>query len=640
MRRTLFLALALLAAFAVAVPVADAQTPNPNAKVTISGLIDNVGTFTRNMSSFDANLARNNDAQFYGRTRGRFDIIGEIGKAKAVLGIEIDEYWGQTGLGDSNGAGSVTCITARSSGSLACGTQGAGAESSFDLNTDTQSNLQIKWLYTEFPVPLIPVPTTIRLGGQPFGTAATWKLAAYANGDFGGVNIVSNITPNVKLLFTYVAVEENLTGKKDLPPVFGGLNGAALGFSTGNKCLSSGLATGASCVPQARGDDFALIFSAEVTPMKGLDIKPMYSYFFASGQTSANARQGRGGLIVAPAISGATGGQTQSPFAPAGGANGFSADGSGTGLTENRNTVGVDARWRSGPWSVEPTFLYQFGRRQAVITTPLGGGAVFGQQVSSPYGVACSSAAGFQLTCPKQSAEIKAWFVDIRSGFQLGPWLFSGMYMWTSGDPAQNNPYKHIGYFQPLDTDTSYLADWGTQIMSLGIDYYQILNGTAGAGNVGLNPGVAIGYDKYGRHSFGLKANYAWTPAFNVWAGVTPSWTDRAVDTDGINVSTGGIQPSFICRKTLNSCRPEGDSKYLGTELNAGLQWKFADGLTFDWAIGYLFAGGALGHRTVGSTYQSTPGPVFVGESGTLPNSKDKEVNDVIITTARVRYVF
>ena len=112
MRRTLFLALALLTAFAVAVPVADAQTPNPNAKVTISGLIDNVGTYTRNMSGFDFNLARNNDAQFYGRTRGRFDIIGEIGKAKAVLGIEIDEYWGQTGLGDSNGAGSTTCVAA------------------------------------------------------------------------------------------------------------------------------------------------------------------------------------------------------------------------------------------------------------------------------------------------------------------------------------------------------------------------------------------------------------------------------------------------------------------------------------------------------------------------------------------------
>ena len=400
-------------------------------------------------------------------------------------------------------------------GNLTCGAVGNGAESSFDLNTDTQSNLQIKWLYTEFPMPLIPVPTTVRLGGQPFGTAATWKLAAYANGDFGGVNIVSNITPNVKLLFTYVAVEELLTGKKDFAPVFGGTV-APLGGSTGNKCLTGGNATATPCIPQTRGDDFALIFSAEVTPFKGLDIKPMYSYFFASGQTNGNARQGRGGLAIAPAISGATGAQGQSPFAPAGGAVGFSADGSGTGLNENRNTVGVDARWRSGPFSVEPTVLYQFGRRQAVNTT------------SAAYGTICT-AGGHLPEATRRTSTPGSWTSGPR--FQLGPWLFSGMYMWTSGDPAQNNPYKHIGYFQPLDTDTSYLADWGTQIMSLGVDYYQILNG--GAAAAGLNPGVAIGYDKYGRHSFGLKANYAWTPTFNVWAGVTPSWTDRAVDTDG-----------------------------------------------------------------------------------------------------------
>ena len=47
----------------------------------------------------------------------------------------------------------------------------------------------MKWLYTEFEVPLIPVPTVVRLGAQPFGGAATYKLAAYANGDFAGVNV-------------------------------------------------------------------------------------------------------------------------------------------------------------------------------------------------------------------------------------------------------------------------------------------------------------------------------------------------------------------------------------------------------------------------------------------------------------------
>ncbi len=220
MRRIAVLALAALALLGALAPDAFAQAPTP--KFTISGLIDQVGTYASNMSTYDFSLSRNQDKQFYGRTRGRFDFIGEVGKARGVLGIEIDSYYGQTGFGDSNGQGSTVCVTNTGS-SVTCAAVGSGSESSFDLNTDTQANLQIKWLYTEFELPLIPVPTVARLGAQPFGAAANYKLAVYANGDFGGVNLVSTITPNVKLLFTYAAVEERLTGKQDYPNVALGL---------------------------------------------------------------------------------------------------------------------------------------------------------------------------------------------------------------------------------------------------------------------------------------------------------------------------------------------------------------------------------------------------------------------------------
>ncbi|PYO25102.1 MAG: hypothetical protein DMD85_04785, partial [Candidatus Rokuibacteriota bacterium] len=75
-----------------------AQAPAP--KVTITGFIDEIGTYTRNMSHYDFDYSRANDVQSYGRTRGRFDVIGEVGKAKAVLGIELDMYYGQTGSAD------------------------------------------------------------------------------------------------------------------------------------------------------------------------------------------------------------------------------------------------------------------------------------------------------------------------------------------------------------------------------------------------------------------------------------------------------------------------------------------------------------------------------------------------------------
>ena len=39
----------------------------------------------------------------------------------------------------------------------------------FDLNTDVRAVIEVKWLYTEFAVPLHSVPTTVRLGAQPFG---------------------------------------------------------------------------------------------------------------------------------------------------------------------------------------------------------------------------------------------------------------------------------------------------------------------------------------------------------------------------------------------------------------------------------------------------------------------------------------
>jgi hypothetical protein len=285
---------------------ARAQAPAP--KVTINGLIDQMGTYTSNMSHYDQNYGRAADTQFYGRTRGRFDVIGEVGKAKGVLGIEIDAYWGQTGASD----------TAVDQGGNPGGRQGFGATGGWDINTDTIGQVEIKWLYTEFPMFLVP-NTTVRLGAQPFGTAATYKLAAYAAGDFAGVNWVTQFGPVAALNLTYAQVEETLTGND-----FSG--GAWSNFPASNN----------------RGEDWAIIASFDFTPFKGLDIKPMYSLFYATGITNGNARQARGGI-----------------------SNAFFA---GTDV-ETRHTIGVDARWTAGPFSVAPTILYQFGSRDTTVGT-------------------------------------------------------------------------------------------------------------------------------------------------------------------------------------------------------------------------------------------------------------------------------
>ena len=512
MRRLLAVAVALVAVFGLVLP-AMAQAPAPAPKVTITGTIDQIGTYTSNMSIYDLNYGRARDDQLYGRTRGRFDVVGEIGKAKAVLGIEIDAYYGQTSNSDRN-------VPA---GTTAASNQGASANGAWDINTDVAGIIEIKWLYTEFPMFLVP-NTIVRLGAQPFGSAATYKLAAYATGDFGGVNWVTTFGPAAALNLTYVQIEEELTGTD---------------FYT-------------STLNTPRGEDWAIIASFDFSPFKGLDIKPMYSYAHIAGITSGSVRQARGGI-------------PNSAFA--------------TSDVEARHTIGVDARWTAGPFTLAPTVLFQFGDRD----TTLGG--------------------------TQQEADIRAWFADVRAGFQVGPLTISAMGMYTSGNKASDNLRDKVRFYQPLNTDTSYAADWGTQIYSLGIDYFNILQFG------GTNPGVSIGYDRYGRIQLGAKLAYAITPALTIGAAVTPNWTAEKVDTSSTLVN--GLTPGD----------GSGDHRYLGTELNLSATYRFAPGVTFDLAGGYLIVGDAM-------KFASTR------TAGTFLGTGTSDPDNVVIGTARVRFAF
>jgi hypothetical protein len=537
-----------LAIVALAAPLAFAQAPAP--KVTINGLIDNVTSYSQNISNYNTGLFNRGDSMWYYRTRGRFDFIGEVGKAKGVLGIELDHVLGQTGSNDS------TIVNAGAAATTAVQT-GFGTDGSFDLNTDSRGIIEIKWLYVEFPMPLIPVPTTVRLGAQPFGAASSYKACVYTCSDFPGVNVTSQITPNVKLLATYVQVEENLVGT-------GSKNGLSGPF---------GIAS-----TQNRGDDFAYIFSGEVTPFKGLDIKPLFSMFYAAGTTNGNARSGRGGI------------NTTTAFSPGGNSIG--------GINEYRYTVGVDSRLRMGPFSFDPTILYQFGSRGIVGPTDAqfqSNGVIAGR---------------------KYHADIDAWLIDLRGGFQLGPLLLEALGVYTTGNSRRNNTLGTTRYFQPLTTDTGYLADWGSSMTSLGIDYLNAWN--EAQGRIAY-PGVSIGWDKYGRAQLGAKATYAITPALSVMAGANGHWTAEKVDRDGTAVAGAGISPQFTVPGGGSQNRDA--SRYVGTELQAQISWRFADGLVWDNQFGYMFMGKAL-------------------DGVTDPAAGPRNTNDPWMVTSRVRFTF
>jgi hypothetical protein len=566
MRRTLVLPLAVLAFLGVVAPGAYAQAPAaPSPTFKITGFIDELITYSNNTSNYDVDLNRK-DYLFYGRTRGRFDIIGQYGKAKAVMGLETDLTYGQTGASDSSIPGPSTS---------AFGTDGG-----FDLNTDVRAVLELKWLYTEFEVPYMPYPTVVRLGAQPFGSAANYKLAVYANGDFPGVNIVSTITPNVKAEVTYVAVEENLVGRQQ-----GTASNTFLGISPS----------------QLRGDDYAFILAPEITPMKGLDIKPMYSYFIASGVTNGNARSSRGG------IGATTWFETTCQTGGVAWLNGPSCSGNNAngswrkGIEENRHTVGIDARYRAGGFYLNPTVLYQFGNRSEIAPAFVGAGGLPVQFLDA--GV---------VPGKKYTSDISAWLVDIRGGYQLGPLLLEAMGMYSTGNSARDTTLGTVKYFQPLDTDTSYLADWGGQLTALGIDYLDAMLEQGGANPY---PGSAIGWDKYGRIQLGARATYAFTPTLSTYLGWNGHWVPQAIQKNAVPTSGAGLVPLFTGQDA------NAKSNYIGNELFAGVNWSFAPGLTLSTAGGYMFSGAAL-------------------DAVTNPTQGPRDAKNVYILTSRVRFSF
>src|SRR4030095_17040531 len=137
-----------------------------------------------------------------------------------------------------------------------------------DLNTDVGGMLEVKWIYTEFPLtgkdsllPFIPVETIARAGGQPFGTLANYKVV-YANGDFAGLSTVTTFTPSIKTALAWAILEDQLAGS-----------------NRGNPATST-----------SRREDYALIVSPDFTPVRGLGLKPLFSWFHADGVTASGAR--------------------------------------------------------------------------------------------------------------------------------------------------------------------------------------------------------------------------------------------------------------------------------------------------------------------------------------------------------------
>jgi hypothetical protein len=111
----------------VAVTPALAQVPAP--KVTITGLFDQVTAAGRNF--YDGNFSRDNDREWYARTRFRPDFEFSVGRTKAVLGIELDLGYGQMGSNDGGFPGNNSGQVGGNAGGCKANTSGC-----LDINTE------------------------------------------------------------------------------------------------------------------------------------------------------------------------------------------------------------------------------------------------------------------------------------------------------------------------------------------------------------------------------------------------------------------------------------------------------------------------------------------------------------------------
>jgi len=562
MRRFIVTAVLAFVILAMLAPPGFAQAPAP--KVTITGLFDQITSMGGN--TYDGNLTHNSDREWYARTRFRPDFEFAVGRVKAVLGLEIDLMYGQAGANDGGFPGN----TSGTNSGCKVNTNGC-----YDLNGDVGGMLEVKWIYTEFPLtgkdsllPFIPVETMARAGGQPFETLGQYKLAQYANGDFVGVSAITRFAPNIKTNLAWAILEDQLAGA-----------------DRGNPSTRTG-----------RGEDTALIFSTDITPFKGLDLKPLYSWFHADGQTAGSARRNltnrgsAGGTLNATASRGA-------PIGPP-------AAGDAT-YHEDRHTVGIDARLRMGPFGLDPTFYYQWGRvdSQAFDKGPGANG----------------------VGTKKLTADMSAFLLDVIGSFQLGPLLLEARGGYSTGNKARDNLAKGIRYYQPLDTDGNYWAGGWTQFWASGVDYFN--QGWATTGNY-------VGYDRYGRAGVAGRVTYSITPALSVYGVVHALFTAQSVDTDtGSQLASAGGTGTPARTTISNASWVEGDSHYIGTEANLGLTWRFSPNTAFDLVGGWLFAGSALDAAECQSGTVSSGGVC----SGTVVK---KEARDAYTLAARIRLAF
>ncbi len=506
------LALLFLTILGMLSPPAQAQAPTP--KVSLGGLIDVASTAAWNLSQVDVDFTRASDSFWAARQRAVLVTLAEVEKARGVMAIELDLNFGMTDAGATQTALAGPNQTAFITGG------GIGR------NTDVVHPFEVKHLYVEFPLPLVPWPTTMTFGAQASFGKADYK-GNLMNDDFPGLYLLTTFTPALKSHIIYLQSDEDFTGS-----IGQNRTGTTLGTRNVNTRFN-------------RGDDWMLAANFEVTPWKGLDVRPLWIHWENKGLP------------------------TSSQNTPEGAVGGVTTTGKWGSDQAKRvwDYFGIDLRWKSGPWSLDPTFVYLYG------TNDLAGSGL--PVVRKPGGVV--------------EQDVRSWIADIRGSYRTGPLFLQGLFAYVPGNDARDNLGNTAGaihdqnYFQP-PLSVFYAAGFSNFFGGNEIDFLR----DALLGATGLYRGSNISFDRYGMITAALKPRYALTRALSLHGLAAASWTAEDVDTHGVVAGATGITPE------TNGARRGGDDNFLGHEYALGLTWAFAPGLTLDLLGSHLFAGEGL----------------------------------------------
>jgi hypothetical protein len=535
--------------------------------VTINGLVDFAITAYRNWSGGSLTTAdptNTVDKGWVSRERGVFTITGEVGRTKGVWAVELDF---------TNGAGNLGTAGSAFNGGLN-GNAFSGTSAVFDMDIDVASVVETKWLYIETPatgegsfLPWIPFQSMIMVGGQPW-RGHDYKTGMMLSGDGAGGTLRTTWTPDIRSTMTYVMIGAQL----DPTQAPGGTN------------------------------DFGVAASLEMDIFKGFTLKPTYTfahYFGGNCGTSFLGTAPYGGYQPnqCNTVTSVTGGTV--PLI------------SGSPLTTNRHSLGLDLRWTVGGFSLQPTIYGQIGTGQSYVgpINPLTGLP----SITAPSG-------------GKRDNDIKAWIIDTIAGYRLGPLNMQARMMYTPGQsaPVMVNNGADINAFRAINTGFGYFAGW-TDIQTGGIDYIT-------SWLVGSTEGMVLrgspSYDKYGRIMLAGAVDYSLTPALVFTGLANISWTDKKVNTNSLISSIGLIPcPGTPNPAQFGPCTSDGrgTEQYLGTEGAIGMTYRFAPNVALDVVGSYLWAGDAFNNA---------------GRAGGTIYAGPREAQDVYKVSSRLRFTY